>query len=146
MPVTITKRVEWDAAHRLQRHPGKCSSIHGHRYAAEITVLSQYEVDDSGMVLDFGSLKHSISEWIDSNWDHALILEDTDPLVGVLSNPDKKLRSFLLGSSPTAEAMAEYLYHVSSVLVSGFRTGLSVSKVRVFETPGSWADFTPSHR
>ena len=51
--ITCTRRLEWDAMHRIPRHESKCAAFHGHRYAAEIT-CSAPELDDLGRVVDFG--------------------------------------------------------------------------------------------
>jgi len=36
--LTITRRLEFDAGHRIPHHAGKCCHLHGHRYAIELTV------------------------------------------------------------------------------------------------------------
>lgn len=59
--VTATRRLEWDMGHRVAEHAGQCFNLHGHRYAAEITVelpLGQLETTGpaTGMVVDFGDV------------------------------------------------------------------------------------------
>lgn len=54
--ITCTRRLEWDAMHRIPRHESKCRAFHGHRYAAEITCLAP-ELDSPGRVVDFGVVK-----------------------------------------------------------------------------------------
>lgn len=51
------KRVfDFEAAHLLPRHAGKCSRPHGHSYRLVVTV--DRAVDrDSGLAIDFGDLK-----------------------------------------------------------------------------------------
>ena len=51
------KRVfDFEAAHLLPRHPGKCSRPHGHSYRLVVTV--DRAVDrTSGLAIDFGDLK-----------------------------------------------------------------------------------------
>ena len=61
--ITVTRRYEWDMAHRLPEHSGKCSRLHGHRYVAEIDVegeIDQASGSSHGMVLDFGDLDPSL--------------------------------------------------------------------------------------
>ena len=36
--ITITRRLEFDAGHRIPHHDGQCRHLHGHRYAIELTV------------------------------------------------------------------------------------------------------------
>jgi 6-pyruvoyltetrahydropterin/6-carboxytetrahydropterin synthase len=31
--ITITRRLEFDAGHRIPHHDGQCRHLHGHRYA-----------------------------------------------------------------------------------------------------------------
>ena len=51
----VRRRFDFEAAHRLPRHPGKCRELHGHSY--RLVVAVERPVDpDSGMVIDFGDL------------------------------------------------------------------------------------------
>ncbi|MDP2056292.1 MAG: 6-carboxytetrahydropterin synthase, partial [Thiobacillus sp.] len=34
----ITRRLEFDAGHRIPNHASQCRHLHGHRYALEITL------------------------------------------------------------------------------------------------------------
>jgi 6-pyruvoyl tetrahydropterin synthase/QueD family protein len=76
---TITRRLEWDAGHRVLGHEGRCRHLHGHRYVAEVTVAAP-ELDDLGMVIDFSVLKEKVGGWIDREWDHNMMLHVSDPL------------------------------------------------------------------
>ena len=73
----VTRRVEFDAAHRVMKHESKCRHLHGHRYAAEITC--EGKLDTLDRVIDFGVIKNLVGEWIDELLDHGTILnvEDT---------------------------------------------------------------------
>jgi 6-pyruvoyltetrahydropterin/6-carboxytetrahydropterin synthase len=144
--VTVTRRFEFDAAHRVLGHQGQCASLHGHRYVAEVTVSSP-RLDDLGMVVDFGVVKEKVGEWIDEYWDHNFIAHHEDPLVrDVLpvpyrvNNPQKF--PFVMPAelgNPTAENMARHLFLVVTNRLSGFR----VERVRLYETPNCWADCYP---
>lgn len=136
MSLTITKTFEWDGAHRLFKHKGKCRNIHGHRYRAEFTITSK-KVDDLGMIVDFGDLKTTIGEWIDNNWDHALLLWDQDEIVTLFTG--YCFRIFLCSQNPTAEWMARYLLANTAMLLPRH---LKVVSVRVYETPTSFAEVT----
>src|SRR5271169_6402363 len=37
-PMQITRRLEFDAGHRIPHHASLCKHLHGHRYAMEITL------------------------------------------------------------------------------------------------------------
>lgn len=90
---TITVRIEFDAAHRLLNHNGKCRHIHGHHYVAEVTLASGWankhpadELDKLGMIADFAQVKILLKDWIDTKWDHNILLHEYDPFVGVLNH------------------------------------------------------------
>ncbi len=57
-PISCTRRIEFDAAHRVMRHEGKCKHLHGHRYALEAT-FSASGLDALGRVIDFAAFQHS---------------------------------------------------------------------------------------
>ena len=79
MPViTISRRFEWDAAHRIPGHEGACKAIHGHRYVAEVEV-SGPQMDALGRIVDFGVLKTVVGAWIDGNFDHTAVFSRADP-------------------------------------------------------------------
>lgn len=104
----ITRRFELDAGHRLLQHGGKCSSLHGHRYAFLVTVAADVDVH-SGMVEDFSCMKATLGKWLDDNLDHGVVLQDGDPLVELLKDPAvlPPTKMFVVPKPPTAENLAE---------------------------------------
>ena len=135
---TITRRLEFDAAHRVMKHESKCRNLHGHRYAVEITVTSE-DLDPLGRVIDFSVLKSRIGEWVDEKLDHGSILNRKDKdLIEFCEDNDWKV--FVLWDNPTAENIASLIMEQSESLLSG--TGIDVEKIRVYETPNCWADCT----
>jgi len=50
---------EFDAAHHLPGYDGKCSRVHGHTYKTEVIIDGP--VGEDGVVMDFYSLKKSVS-------------------------------------------------------------------------------------
>lgn len=141
----VTKAFEFDAAHRLPDHKGKCCQIHGHRYRVEVT-FSAPDLNDEGMVIDFGDISTKFKAYLNSTWDHVLILDKDDELgLFLWSHKDelkkestKKIMMTTMNSQPTAEAMA---YRFFEWFETNFRK--KVEKVRVYETPNSWADYVP---
>lgn len=147
----ITRRLEFDAGHRVLGHQGRCRYVHGHRYVAEITVYAP-DLDDLGMVIDFGKVKEVVGGWIDEHWDHNLILHPNDPLnhfheeTGRYS--DLEIAERFLGRmpfvmpeelpNPTAENMAQFLFYRSGILLS--EHGIAIAHVRLYETPNCYAD------
>jgi 6-pyruvoyltetrahydropterin/6-carboxytetrahydropterin synthase len=142
MPL-ITRRLEFDAGHRILGHEGKCRNPHGHRYVAEISVWSQ-SLDPLGRVVDFSVIKEEVGGWIEKNWDHTMILSRHDPLLKCpeIEKADKPPYIILpkppRPESPTAEVLAEILYDVSKQLLPPH---LEVRKVVLYETPNCRAEY-----
>lgn len=136
----ITRRLEWDAGHRVLGHEGKCSSLHGHRYAAEVTVDAP-ELDALGRVVDFGVVKERVGGWVDAHWDHTMLLHRDDPLCVYYLSPleSNSRRPYVMpgGLNPTAETIAAELFKQACALLP---PPLAVWRVRVYETPSCWAD------
>ena len=147
-PVTCTRRIEFDSAHRVMRHESKCRNMHGHRYVAEVTAQADpdsvegVELDSVGRVVDFGVIKSVIGAWIDDNWDHGTILNrDDEETVEFIKSKGWKL--YLLDDNPTAEVMSRHLLEKSKELLRGsdmVRCCVKVTHVRLYETPNCWAD------
>ena len=141
--LTCTRRLEWDAMHRIPRHESKCAAFHGHRYAAEITCHAP-ELDDRGRVVDFGVVKNIVGGWIDRNWDHTALLMDgdPDPAVAVLaaSNLAHGRPVYWMPVPPTAENIAAELARVAGELLAP--AGVTVVSLRVWETPNGSAEWS----
>jgi 6-pyruvoyltetrahydropterin/6-carboxytetrahydropterin synthase len=127
--LTITRRLEIDAGHRLVNHESKCKNVHGHRYVFEVEVRG--ELDQVGRVIDYGVIKSTLGGWLDSHWDHGFIAEDGDPLVETLLRYGMKV--FVLNAPPTAENIAKYFFGIASGLMQ--QSGITVVSVTVHETP-----------
>jgi len=143
----ITRRLEFDAGHRIPDHRSQCRHLHGHRYAIEIT-LSGMVIDaagrpDNGMVMDFGEVKRLAQEHLVDAWDHAFLAfrGDGDVVRFLATIPDHK--TVLLERVPTAENLARIAFAILEPLYAGtFGQQLRLERVRVFETPNCWADAT----
>jgi 6-pyruvoyltetrahydropterin/6-carboxytetrahydropterin synthase len=140
--VTCTRRLEWDAMHRIPRHESKCAAFHGHRYAAELTCLAP--LDDRGRVIDFSVVKERVGGWIDDNWDHTAILQrdDPDPAIQLLaaSNAGYGRPVYWMDVPPTAEQLAAELARIAQGLLAD--TGVKLVRVRIWETPNGSAEWT----
>lgn len=77
---SISIRHNFEAAHRLPHLPGKCQSIHGHSFWAEVTIGTDVRLPDDGILLEYGQIKSYVRQWIDSRWDHGILLGRDDPL------------------------------------------------------------------
>ncbi len=138
----ITRRLEFDAGHRLIGHESKCAYLHGHRYMADITVEAT-KLDAVGRVVDFSVVKQRVGDWINTNWDHNLILHQEDPLIirdNWLAINGGNKNPYQMASNPTAENMVEHLGHMARGLLRDYP--IRVVCVRLFETPNCWADWS----
>lgn len=134
----ITKRIEFDAGHRLLQHSGKCRNYHGHRYAAEFTISGIVQKD--GMTLDFGIVKEKLGGWIDNFFDHGMLLQTGDPLLPILEG--EGLKVYEMDEAPSAENIALHLYTQAVLMLENVgSSSLRVENVRVYETPSCWADY-----
>jgi len=141
----ITRRLEFDAGHRIPHHGGHCRHIHGHRYAIEVTVigdvLSHRGHADDGMVLDFGDIKKITNEAIVEKWDHAFLVaaEDTALVDFLATIPGHK--TVVMQAIPTVENLARAAFAVlEPIFKKRFGGRLNLSRLRLYETPNCWAD------
>ena len=84
------KRIfDFEAAHVLPNHPGKCKDLHGHSYRLVVSVDGPLD-PKTGMTIDFGDLKKIVIE-------HALVKLD-----------HTYLNDFI--EIPTAEAISVWVW------------------------------------
>ncbi|MDE3016221.1 MAG: 6-carboxytetrahydropterin synthase [Pseudomonadota bacterium] len=136
--VTCTRRVEFDAAHRVMQHESKCKRLHGHRYVLEASFTAP-SLDALGRVVDFGVVKALLGGWIDEHWDHTTILFKKDKPLGEAIAAKTGQTIFYLPANPTAENMAHYILNdVCPKLFKGM--GLECVSVKLYETPNCYAE------
>jgi 6-pyruvoyltetrahydropterin/6-carboxytetrahydropterin synthase len=87
--VRVRRRFEFEAAHELPKHPGKCRNLHGHSYGLVVTVERPVDAG-SGMAIDFGELKRIVNSEVVEQLDHIHVND-------VIENP-------------TAENMARWIW------------------------------------
>jgi 6-pyruvoyltetrahydropterin/6-carboxytetrahydropterin synthase len=106
----ITRRLEFDAGHRIPDHKSQCRHLHGHRYAIEITLAGDIIRHDgdpaNGMVMDFSEVKTLACEHLVDAWDHAFLVYAGDlPVVSFLASLSGH-KTVLLDCVPTVENRA----------------------------------------
>lgn len=135
--MNCTKRMEFDAAHRVLGHEGKCAHLHGHRYAVEVTAYAD-ELDGIGRTVDFAVIKDNVGKWIDNRLDHGTIVNMRDTkLTSWLADNRQKFHA--MNGNPTAENIAAMLHGVATSLLEPH--GINRVSVVVHETPTSWSVF-----
>jgi len=115
-------RVEADfaAAHFLSHYKGKCERLHGHNYRVRIWARGG-DLDEGGMLLDFGELKGALRRVLEG-LDHHHLNEEP-----------------YFKDDPSAERIAAFIYAGLAALLPG----APLHAVEVFETPTSMARYEP---
>lgn len=141
----ITRRLEFDAGHRIPDHKSQCRHLHGHRYALEITldgsVIEAAGRPDNGMVMDFSDVKRIAKQHVIDIWDHAFLVWSQDHAVldFLAAMPDHK--TVILDAVPTAENLARIAFKILDPLFrDSFGNQLHLEQIRLYETPNCWAD------
>jgi 6-pyruvoyltetrahydropterin/6-carboxytetrahydropterin synthase len=147
MPATIaiTRRLEFDAGHRLPNHKSQCRNIHGHRYALEITlsadVIHEEGAADDGMVMDFGDIKRIANEKLVDLWDHSFLVYRGDKVMVDFLAAIPGHKTVVLEEVPTAENLARTAFAIlKDAYHDRFGHTLTLVRVRLYETPNCWAD------
>jgi 6-pyruvoyltetrahydropterin/6-carboxytetrahydropterin synthase len=114
--IMVTKRFEFDYAHKLPNYDGNCANLHGHRGVAEFTFKNApTNLKKDGMVIDFKDVKKIIG-----------------PIIKIL---DHTYLNDLI-ENPTAENICLWLFEQ----IENTDLYFHLVKIRVYETPDSWAD------
>lgn len=108
----LTKRLKFEAAHRIVGHPGKCDRLHGHTYYVDVEVRGT-DLDELGILIDFN------------------VLKDLERLL-----PDHTyLNESLPDICSTAEGLSQHFYRQFKEIVP------AVCAVTIHEGPNSWCRF-----
>jgi 6-pyruvoyltetrahydropterin/6-carboxytetrahydropterin synthase len=108
----VTKMFEFEAAHYLPEHSGKCSRIHGHSYKLEVSVIGKVN-QDTGMIFDFEELSIMVNSLLNNLFDHYYLND-------IIDNPTAENLVMLIGEQIKNE-------------VSGYRD-LKLHSLRLWET------------
>lgn len=141
----ITTRLEFDAGHRIPSHKSQCRNLHGHRYALEITlsgdIISADDLSENGMVMDFSDVKAIARQSVVDVWDHAFLVYKKDLVILDFLNTLPDHKTVVIESVPTAENLAAEAYRILKANYHDtFGNHLKLERVRLYETPNSWAD------
>ena len=146
----ITRRLEFDAGHRIPNHNSQCKHLHGHRYAIEITlsgnVIETEGVSEQGMVMDFSDVKRIAKERVVDAWDHAFLVYSGDQVVLDFLNTLPGHKTVVLNVIPTAENLAKVAFDLlNDAYRNTFGNELKLERVRLYETPNNWVDHVRSN-
>lgn len=140
----IRKLFRFENAHVVRNcSTRRCSlSLHGHSYRVEL-LLTASRLDNAGMILDFGLLKGTIKELIDS-WDHAACFWDRDDAdyLGLIKQHSERWISMPV--NPSAEQFSRVFFvMVDAVLAAtefnNGEGGVALDSIIVHETDTGYA-------
>lgn len=124
----LTKTVQFEAAHRLPGHQGKCAQLHGHSYHLEVSVRGPLKqapgVSDDGMVMDLQELSGFIHR-------------------GVLARLDHRYLNEVMVERTTAENLAHWIW--DALLEGGLPEPL-LYRIRLWETSTGYVEVTRAER
>ena len=136
--------------HRQWRDDGHCAYVHGYGRYVKITFTCN-SLDDKMWVQDFGGLK-DIRKWIESEWDHRLLIASDDPLLPEfqklheLGGCNLNVMDVTKGYGPGIEASCKYVFdHVNSNIVINSKGRVWVDQVEIFEHENNSAIYTNPH-
>lgn len=139
----ITRKGEFDAAHRVMNERVKCFNLHGHRFGYELT-FSFEEEDSLGYAIDFKEIKRVACQFIDDYFDHGMISNPKDELcIKLCKDLGTKLWVMSLKGpdvycNPSAEHISKEIFLAIRFLLNN--NNLILENVRLYETPNCWVD------
>ena len=128
----ITKLFNVESAHIVRNCTShRCShSIHGHSAKIELSLESN-QLDNAGMVYDFGLMKGTIKEFIDS-MDHCYILcgyDNPEFIEFIQKNCD---RWIMIPFNPSAEMLSLFVHRFSQIITDNTITNNGEGKIDVY--------------
>jgi 6-pyruvoyltetrahydropterin/6-carboxytetrahydropterin synthase len=70
--VRVKRLFDFEAAHVLPNHPGKCRNLHGHSYRLGVTVEGHVDAA-TGLAIDFADLKAIVQREVVDVLDHRYV-------------------------------------------------------------------------
>ncbi|RJG00890.1 6-carboxytetrahydropterin synthase QueD [Noviherbaspirillum sedimenti] len=145
--LTITRKLEFDAGHRIPDHKSQCRNLHGHRYTLEITLMGEIIREegssDQGMIMDFSDVKALAKQHLVDVWDHAFLVYAKDEKVREFLQSLPGHKTVVIDSIPTVENLAQTAFDIlKAAYQDHYGTGLRLHKLVLHETPNCWAEIT----
>ncbi|MBC7490780.1 MAG: 6-carboxytetrahydropterin synthase QueD [Glaciimonas sp.] len=145
--LTITRKLEFDAGHRILDHKSQCRNLHGHRYTLEITLVGAIiEIEgssDNGMIMDFLDIKTLAKQHLVDVWDHAFLVYEKDTIVRAFLSTLPDHKTVVIDRIPTVENLARVAYDIlKGAYKDHYGTGLHLQKLVLHETPNCWAEIS----
>lgn len=144
MIIRVTKQFDFEMAHALDGHDGKCHNIHGHTYGLNVTFIGA-PIDEpgspkDGMVIDFSDIKKIVKVNVVDVFDHALVLRDNSRFLNTIT-PENNSRLILVPYQPTAEKLLE---HMVKIIHQHLPEDIKLHSALLRETATSYAEWFAS--
>ena len=145
--LTITRKLEFDAGHRIPDHNSQCRNLHGHRYTLLITltgdIAQEAGASDNGMIMDFSDVKALAKLHLVDVWDHAFIVYRHDAVVRAFLDSLPAHKTVVVDAVPTVENLAQIAFAIlQPAYQDRYGRALSLARVTLYETPNCWAEVT----
>ena len=137
----ITRRIEFDAGHRIPDHQHQCRHLHGHRYVLEVGISGEIKNEngapDNGMIADFSKIKEILETHLIQKWDHAFLVWENDSAVLNFLKTLPNHKTVVFKKVPTVENLVLAAFDILSPIFS--EQNLKITSLKLFETPNAWA-------
>ncbi|MDH5475390.1 MAG: 6-carboxytetrahydropterin synthase [Cyclobacteriaceae bacterium] len=138
--VRVTKKFNFEMAHALACHDGKCRNIHGHSYVLYVCIQGQPIENEgdpkNGMVIDFTDLKTIVNREIITPIDHSLMLYEKSEFLSSAKSLHQLL--VLKPYNPTCENM---VIDFASIIMQNLPSGIKLHSLKLEETKTSYAEW-----
>ena len=142
--IEITREFAFDMAHMLEKYGGKCLNLHGHTYKLFVTVYSIVYGDTDDMIVDFSELNEFVNKLIVDKFDHCYAYKKNSSDIvelGIAKLLEENGRKTMpLPFRPTVEKLTEYIFKSLNFSCVMEDKRFKVKKVRLYETPTSYAE------
>ncbi len=135
----ITRKGNFDSAHRVMNEKFKCFHIHGHTYLYKLE-FEFNEMDEIGYAIDFKEIKRVACQWIDDLLDHGAIVNPKDEIfIESITKLKTKIWYMSLNGegeycNPSVENIAKEIFLAMEILFSNY-DNLKIHKIVIHETP-----------
>ncbi len=140
---SVVKEFRFEAAHRLERHEGKCRRLHGHSYRLEVELTVpelQKNGPARGMVIDFDTLTKIVQHNVIDRWDHKFLMSQEN--VGTILAGAMRNDEFVIINRPVSTA--EYLAEAVHALIIPQMQRERIVRVTLWETAKCQSTFRPA--
>jgi len=135
MKMLLTKKFTFEMAHALDGYDGKCANMHGHSYHMEVTVEGDVaDNTESGMLLDFHTIKELVQRTIIDRFDHALVLKNDSRMAAMAKGQPNLVE---VPFNPTTENL---LLHFANLVKPQLPPQARLHSIRLAETDTSVAE------